>query len=327
MGKKIVVELTNRCNLHCQHCFAGRHGGRNDLPLTVLQQVLHEAHRFGFDELSFTGGDPTIYRYFAEAVHRTATAGYRFAVNTNGWNFTQIYPILLSYQEALTIITFSMDGASETTHDQLRGTGSFRRLMQAMSICVIKQIPFSINMVITGHNRHELAKMTTLASKLGARGVRFGHLMPAPLTTVMNFDLSPGERIAAEAEIRELAQSAQIPIVMAPGHQSAELFPCSPLQLLELNINCYGELTKCCHLSGHGADVGNDDVMGSLTDHPFGELYTRLVAENMHFCQSKRDYFACGHHSLTDTFPCWYCSRAYDKIGWMQAYPDHPWQP
>ena len=44
---RIVVELTNRCNLKCQHCFTGRHGGNDDLPLNILRRILDEAKSWG----------------------------------------------------------------------------------------------------------------------------------------------------------------------------------------------------------------------------------------------------------------------------------------
>lgn len=61
---RIVIELTNRCNLSCQHCFTGRHGGDTDFPLDILQKVLDEAKGCGFDVLAFTGGDPTVHAKF-----------------------------------------------------------------------------------------------------------------------------------------------------------------------------------------------------------------------------------------------------------------------
>jgi MoaA/NifB/PqqE/SkfB family radical SAM enzyme len=39
---RLVIELTNRCNLRCLHCFTERHAGTDDLPLAILDTVLHE---------------------------------------------------------------------------------------------------------------------------------------------------------------------------------------------------------------------------------------------------------------------------------------------
>ncbi len=325
MGK-IVIELTNRCNLNCHHCFTGRHGGKDDLPLPILEHILVEAKESGFDELSFTGGDPTVYRHFEAALRLTAAAGYRFGLNTNGWNFAQTYTMLLPYREQLSVITFSLDGATEMTHDRLRGKNSFRRVMQAMSICMAKGLPFTINMVVTAHNRHEVAHMADLATRLGSRGLRFGHLMPAPITTAQDFDLSPWQRKEVEAEIRLLARQFPIPIAMAPGYHTTDLFPCAPLQMEELNVNCYGELSKCCHLSGHGDGVGQGDVMGNLAEISFSAAVGRLQKENSAFHLAKLARLRQGQLEDSDFFPCWYCSVHFGKVNWLQELKDHPWQ-
>jgi MoaA/NifB/PqqE/SkfB family radical SAM enzyme len=38
----LVIELTNRCNLRCLHCFAERHASTGDLPLEIVDTVLGE---------------------------------------------------------------------------------------------------------------------------------------------------------------------------------------------------------------------------------------------------------------------------------------------
>ena len=322
---RIVVELTNRCNLRCQHCFSGRHGGRDDLPLDIVRHILAEGKENGFDQVNYTGGDPTVHPYFGEVIGLTFEAGYTSGFNTNGWNFQKIYTQLLPYRAQLQVITFSMDGATETTHDRLRGKGSYRRLMQAMSICVMEDIPFTINMVVTTHNRHEIGQMAKIAANLGSRGLRFGHLMPSPITTQQNFDLSPWERKQVEAEIWHLRNQHPIRIAMGPGYHTTNLFPCTALNLQEINIDCQGNLTKCCHLSGHGDGVGQADIMGNLGHTAFSEAYQRLRQENEQFHQTKLERLANNMFQDADFFPCWYCSLYYKKVNWLKAVEDHAW--
>lgn len=341
MTKKLIIELTNRCNLNCHHCFSGRHGGRTDLPLALLTMLLAAAKTHGFDHINFTGGDPTVYRPadqqqrgaltggapFATAVQLTCQAGYGFSFNTNGWNFGAIYAQLLPYREQLQVITFSLDGASEATHDRLRGQGSYRRVLQAMSICVVHELPFTVSMVITAHNRQELAPMAQMAHRLGSRGLRFGHLMPSPSTTAMGFDLTPWERKLVEAEIHELRRQWPFPIVMAPGYHTTDLFPCAALHLQEVNIDCEGNMSTCCHLSGHGNDAAAADVIGNLQTMSFTDAYHRLLAENERFRRAKRTRLAGGAWQDTDFFTCWYCFNEYKKVKWLQKQPTHSWAP
>lgn len=321
----IVVELTNRCNLACHHCFTGRHGGRDDLPLEAFDKVLAEAKAFGFSQLSFTGGDPTLHRQFFEIVQRTFDAGFEFGFVTNGWNFVDVFPRLARYRERWVGVTFSLDGASELTHDQLRGKGSFRRVMKALSVCTVERLPFSINMVVTKANRHELPEMVQLAVKLGGRALRFAHLMPSPLAHGLDLDLTPAGRKAAESEIRAMQAGSPIPLVLAPGHHTDNLFPCAPLEERELNIDCHGNLSLCCQLSSHGGGAGQADVAASLLQAGFGEAMHRLRLIRQTFRERKQEHLAAGNLRDTDLFACWYCGIYFEKHDWLGQTPDHPW--
>ena len=205
---RIVIELTNRCNLSCGHCFDERHAATGDLPLEILDKVLREGKSCGIEQVSFTGGEPTIHRRFKEIIERVAEAGYQFSFVSNGVSFPRIYPLLLKYRRWFVGVTFSLDGAREETHDRLRGKGSYRRVMRAASICVVRELPFTLNMVLTAQNRNEIGEMVSLAERLGSGGVRFGHLMPTPETALRKLDLSPEERREVESEIWRLKKSA-----------------------------------------------------------------------------------------------------------------------
>jgi MoaA/NifB/PqqE/SkfB family radical SAM enzyme len=322
---RIVIELTNRCNLSCTHCFDGRHSADGEIKLEIIEKILQSAKAHGFDHLSFTGGDPTVHPRFIEIIKMVSESGYNFGFVTNGQNFTRIYEKILLYRDKLTGITFSLDGAREETHDRLRGKGSYRRVMKAVSVCVIKDIPFTFNMVITSHNRGELEEMAEGATKLGSRGLRFGHLMSTPLTTMQSLDLSPEERREAEATVWKIQKSFPMPIIIAPGYYTTDLFPCAPLQMEEINIDWRGNVTKCCHLSGHGDGVGNDDVIGNLYEMSFSEAYERLVEENRKFHKEKLEHHAGSEFKDSDYFPCWYCENYFKKLDWLKKFPNNSW--
>jgi MoaA/NifB/PqqE/SkfB family radical SAM enzyme len=227
---RLLIELTNRCNLCCQHCFTERHASTGDLPVEILEKVLREGKSCGIDAVSFTGGEPTLHRQFAEIVRRVCAAGYPFSFVSHGGTFPRIYPLLLRSRPWFQGVTFSLDGAHEQTHDWQRGTGSYRRVLRAASVCVMKDLPFTFNMVLTSRNRHEVAEMIGLATRLGSRGLRFASLMPTPETALRGLDLSPDERRAVEAEIWRLKAEAPLPIGLASGYFSeTPYFPCGTL--------------------------------------------------------------------------------------------------
>jgi MoaA/NifB/PqqE/SkfB family radical SAM enzyme len=323
---RLVIELTNRCNLHCQHCYEERHAATGDLSLVILEQVLQEGKSCGIDHLAFTGGEPTIHRQFAEIIARVCTAGYTFSFVSNGMNFPKIYPLLQRSRQWLRAVTFSLDGAREQTHDWQRGQGSYRRVLQAISICRVKDIAFYLNVALTARNRHEVAEMVGLAERLGSHGLRFGHLMPTPETVLRQLDLSPQERREVEGEIWSLQKSAAVRVGMAAGHFSdSPFFSCAPLALQEFNLDYRGNLTLCCQLSGYAETPSETDVIGNLQEMTLAEACAQFRQRVEHYLADKRAKVERGALSELDHFPCWYCVKYLDKVAWLKRFPQHPW--
>jgi hypothetical protein len=320
---KLVVELTDRCNLQCGHCPSGRHGGRAQLSIGLLAEVLAEARRSGIDHLAFTGGEPTLHPRFADIAGMTAQAGLDFSLVTNGWSFLKHLDALLAHRERLRMVTFSLDGAREATHDGLRGRGSYRRVLQAVSACVLHGLPFSFNVSLTRVNRGEIGEVVALAAGLGALGVRFGHLMSDPNPAAAGLELTPVERKALDAELRRVQAESEFPVGFAPGGWSKDLFPCAPLQEQEYNLDWRGRLGLCCHLSG--SEAQEEAVAANLNRISLGEALAALWLAREDLKTEKRRRAATGDWRDDDQFPCWYCAKRFRGVEWIRDQPEHPW--
>jgi MoaA/NifB/PqqE/SkfB family radical SAM enzyme len=267
-----------------------------------------------------------VHRQFAEIIQRVGAAGYTFSLVSNGLNFPQVYPLLRCYWQWCTGITFSLDGAHEATHDRLRGPGSYRRVMRAASICVMTALPFTFNMVLTAQNCREVPEMVDLATRLGSRGVRFGHLMPTPETAWRGLDLAPDERHEVEAVIWRLQSQARVPVGMAAGYFSATpFFPCAPLELEEYNLDYRGNLTLCCQLSGHAGSNASTDVLGNLHHMRLAEAVGQFHQRVATYLADKQARVEHGTLSELEHFPCWYCLKYLGKTAWLSHFPQHAW--
>jgi MoaA/NifB/PqqE/SkfB family radical SAM enzyme len=211
-------------------------------------------------------------------------------------------------------INFSLDGAKESTHDSLRRRGSFRRVMQAVSICTVKDIPFTFNTVITARNYAEIEALVELAARLGSRGIRFGYLMPTKRSLSENLVLDHARIKDIQAEIKTLQKKYTIPVVLAPGFYDHNLFPCAPLQQTEFNIDWQGNVTLCCHLSGYGNGLFSRDVIGNLNALSFREATGELkhLIDQLH--TDKIEHHKSVNFKDTDYFPCWYCLNYFEKV-------------
>ena len=317
----IAVELTNHCNLSCKHCFEKRHSAGGYLNIDMMETILHDAKQHGFERIALTGGEPTLHPEFQKILAMITSAGYTAGFVTNGWNFVDIYKQMADALFKVSIITFSLDGSNESSHDKLRRQGSFRRVMQAASICTVKDIPFTFNTVITSQNHEEIEALVELSVKLGSRGIRFGYLLPTQKSLAENLALDHAQLKDIQAEIIKLQENCKIPIILAAGFYTHNLFPCAPLQQTDFNIDWQGNVTLCCHLSGYGDGSSAEDIIGNLNDLSFKEANRKLKQLVDQLRKTKTEDHGGPQFKDTEYFSCLYCLKYFEKLDWLKILP------
>lgn len=329
-GVKLIFELTNRCNFSCVHCIRTEDGSHHYLPVTILNKVLRELQAYQPVRLvAFTGGEPTLHPQFADIVERVTTHGCPFTFVTNGWTFPQTFTKIQPWKDALESVSFSLDGAGETTHDTLRRqTGSFRRLMQAISLCHAHSIPVQINMVVTRANRRELEAMAILASRLGCAALGYGHCQPTPDALAADLVLNAHERRDVETEIASLEQMFTMPIVLAGDHHAVSRFAQYPqLQMQEFNIDYRGYLTACCTLSNYRGGTPETDVLADLHEVSVVEAHRRLIAKITEINLEKLEQLNAHTPTEAEQFLCTHCLVHYQKVPRLIQVLDPPSRP
>jgi MoaA/NifB/PqqE/SkfB family radical SAM enzyme len=266
--------------------------------------------------VALTGGEPTLHPQFADIVHLVTSYGYPFSFVTNGWHFPHTFDLLRPVKAWIEQVTLSLDGASEATHDALRRRpGSFRRVMQAISLCTFQGIPVQINMVVTRANRTELEAMALLASRLGCAALGYGHCQPTPDAVAAGLVFNAQERRQVEADIAALQQIVQMPIVLAGDHWSPSLFAqCPQLRMQEFNIDYRGYLTACCTLSNYRGGTPDTDVIADVQHVSFADAHKRLIATIAALNLAKIDRLQARNTTEADHFLCTHCLGHYQKV-------------
>ena len=129
-----MVNVTNRCNLACTHCFIYRQGNPNEAPVSVRDEMDDAAvldtltglrDRHGIDHMLWMGGEPFLRRrLLAEGVQLFP----RNTITTNG-----TVPLVDFGPDVLYVV--SLDGP-EDLNDALRGPGTYRRVLpNPRSVC------------------------------------------------------------------------------------------------------------------------------------------------------------------------------------------------
>jgi MoaA/NifB/PqqE/SkfB family radical SAM enzyme len=276
----------------------------------------------GIEHLMFTGGEPTLHRRFGDILAAVAGLSLTCSFVTNGWHFDRVWPLLAGHRDAVTHVSFSLDGATREAHDRWRGKGSFDRVVRAFSRCWAGKFPFNVKVGIRRDTVPQLEQFALFAGRMGAAGLSFAHVMPTSAGVADASALTLEERAGAEREIAQLARIFKMPIGIDVGYYNTALVaPCSALGGVSGNINYRGQLSLCCNLSGFRGAHGDADIVADLNHEPFGDALERL--QRLAAIQSDTRTHAltvlaaAGETAdLTTGSPCLFCLKTFEKMPW-----------
>ncbi len=136
-GRPVVVwNVTRRCNLHCQHCYASAQNGRHPEELTPGEghALIEELGRYGVPAVIFSGGDPLLRPDLLDRVRHAADVGIHPAISTNG---TLIDGVLARRLRTAKVgyVGVSVDGIG-ALHDRFRGRrGAYEGALRGLRAC------------------------------------------------------------------------------------------------------------------------------------------------------------------------------------------------
>jgi Fe-coproporphyrin III synthase len=169
----LVLAISDRCDQKCAHCqiWMGGSGGAS-LSLEERLKVVDDALASGTRAFLLTGGEPLLSPDLWPIAERIATAGGKRMLATNGM-------LLERYAERVAglfdEVYVSLDGASASTHDGLRGVAAFERLRSGIAGLRAAAQPVQVVARCTLHagNLLEFPAIVEAARSLGAHHVSF----------------------------------------------------------------------------------------------------------------------------------------------------------
>lgn len=266
--RRVGFHLTDRCQLDCDHCLRDPAKQAVDLPIERAIEVIERARSLGIERVSLTGGEPTLHPQFPALLDAIVAHGFSWDMVTNGVRFSRVAAWLASVPQRATAchsVTFSLDGATDATHDAIRGRGQRREVLAAMALCVALGVPFAISTALHARNAHELEAIARQATALGASSVRFAMTQPTGTTLDAQLQLAPERWRELGAEAHRLALEG-LPVTLAEGWPRDHGALCGPLRSETLHVDMYGRVTLCCLLSGLPLDRLDHAVAGDARD-------------------------------------------------------------
>lgn len=208
-----TLELTERCNLACVHCYINQPAGSpaarsRELSTTEVTSLLDRMADAGCLFLLLTGGEVFLRPDFEEIYRHARGRGMLVSLFTNATLLTPAIADLLAYSRPHSI-EVTLYGATQETYEAVTQIpGSYARCRRGIDLLLERGLPLTLKSVLLTTNRHELARMQALAEELGVKFRYDGTLWPRLDGGEQPYDyrLSSEEMIALDHEDPERQQ-------------------------------------------------------------------------------------------------------------------------
>lgn len=212
------MELTERCNLSCVHCYINRPAGSRaararEMTSAQIVRTLDQMAEAGCLYLLLTGGEPLLRPDFPELYRHAKRAGMLITLFTNGTLLTDPIADFLAEWPPLGV-EITLYGATQQTYERVtRVPGSFARCMAGLQMLAGRGLRLGLKGVLLRENCHELEAMRAFAGGLGLEFRYDGLLWPRldggqqpyahtlSAREVADLDLCDEERMQAWADV------------------------------------------------------------------------------------------------------------------------------
>lgn len=218
----VYLEVTHQCNLQCRHCYAAAGEKRpHELTTEELLSVIDQLSELGVFYTEVTGGEPLLREDIFEVLSALRKKKIGVFLFTNG--------VLLNRETIQKLkdigvdqVVVSLDGASASSHDYLRGAHIFSDVIRNIQELKRSGFRLRINTVIHQKNKHELVQLLNLLEEVGADEFRLSPLIPEGRGREnLELGVSPeeyGKILLDYSAHAELNRKTQIPIQTGEGY-------------------------------------------------------------------------------------------------------------
>lgn len=206
-----LIEITNRCNLHCPVCFAdaGSTGNKKDEPSLTRIGYLYDRimAASGSCNIQLSGGEPTMRADLPAIIALGRSKGFPFIqLNTNGLCLAEDPNYSVSLKKAgLSSVFLQFDGLCSATHMALRGRDLSAVKEQALLHCQAAGLAVVlVPTLVPGVNTSEVGAIIDYAIRF-APTVRGVHFQPVSYFGRVHKDPADADRLTLP-ELLQLLQ-------------------------------------------------------------------------------------------------------------------------
>lgn len=268
---RVFIELTNKCNLNCRHCYGGFACTNNTfIPLEKLKDIISKSSQAGVYQIDFTGGEPTLYPHLDELLEYAYNAGVMVRIFTNLTLFNDELNETFKKHCVKDIVT-SLDSCIKEEHDNFRGkSGSFDKTLAAIKKLKSEDFNISLNTMIGQHNKKHIDELVDFINDLQVKSV-LDVIIPEGRASNLNEDIIESAKIIKSIYQKndEIVNKDSISVGCGVGNRF-------------VYIKSNGSIYLCPSLIGEEfkvADIDNFDI---------DEIWTKLEKKYKNLSCSKK---------------------------------------
>ena len=166
------IELTERCNNACMHCYINlpaddEQAARRELTTEQWKDVLKQAAELGVLSVRLTGGEPLLRPDFAELYLYTRCLGLKVMLFTNARLITPELADLFARVPLLKKIEISVYGMHAESYDAVAcRPGAYTEFCRGVELLMERQIPFVVKSALLPPNRAEMDEFEVWAATI-----------------------------------------------------------------------------------------------------------------------------------------------------------------
>jgi radical SAM protein with 4Fe4S-binding SPASM domain len=170
--RSLDIELTERCNNNCIHCYINLPADDlaakdRELSTSWIKNILIEAASLGCLTVRFTGGEPLLREDFEELYLFARRTGLKVLLFTNATLITPKIAELFVRIPPIENIEISLYGMKRRSYEAVTRTpGSFDAAQRGIHLLLEKNVPFVVKNTLLPPNKAEMDKFESWASTI-----------------------------------------------------------------------------------------------------------------------------------------------------------------
>ena len=293
----LYIEITDKCNLHCDYCCRNCDSNNNHfLDLVVIDRLLSTSADHGANTVAISGGEPLLHPQILEIANLVKKYNYKSTLLTNGVLLSTVDYSLIKMFDGIQI---SVDGGSASTNDQTRGYGSFNRIITGIESILAKGYnaeKIAFKMTITAQNHSEIKQLGELAHRYGVTNIGFSFIFnEGRAKETLDSFLNNKQKKYVLEELHKLELEHPEIKISPPGYTDECPLIKDNNMSLSPRVDVHGNVYACQMFEGifsigniykqNIADIINGDKLFSLKQMVCGRRYYMIECSNCFMSQ------------------------------------------